>query len=177
MTLQAIWLHDDMKYRQWHAHTAKYRTALNLPDGYCPWTKQEGIQLWGIPGRLERAACVLYCIAAECLQDAAEQALKKKRAGEAYSYNKKQLLSELVVDISQNIGWANGTLHCLQRNATIYVFAEDVVLPGRLHALVSGYPRGMDFSTRRSINRKDARKAAVRTEQTMKADRVAKEFI
>ena len=163
-------------YLKYEKLNSQHRThTLQIPDGHQPWTSRPGVKLWGMPSKWKRSREVLDCVAAQALQSALDKALVNKRKGEEWNVDKESVLKSLMADIGQSVNRCNGKLHCLQRGTCLYHFGEDVVLPGRLHALISGYPRGMEF-TKKTYHH-TTKLVGVKMGQRDKADRDCAQLI
>ena len=91
---------------------------------------------------------MLNCVAEKALADARKDALRAKAHGKPFHYYKLEIMRGLQVDASQAIqrGFNGGRPTCLAQSILLHLYKYDLLLPGTAHALISGYPRGLDFT-------------------------------
>ena len=136
-------------YARWREYSANYRaTVIKCPADSTPWTGRPDVKLHGIPEHWLRVHELLDCFAEKALADARKDALRAKAQGKPFHYDELEIMRGLQVDVSQAIqrGFNGGRPTCLAQSTFLYIYKYDLLLPGLAHPLISGFPRGLDFT-------------------------------
>ena len=126
----------DVSLRKWRHYSAMYREELKVGGDENPWTTRDNVELTGINPNLQRVIELLNCF---CI-DAQNRAAKDRASPERY-------IMDMKIDVSQSIhrGSTKGRLPCLHQHSMIYLYQKDVLLPGRYHGHISGYPKDVHW--------------------------------
>ncbi len=123
---------------QWKAHSARWRSELNIPPTFQPWTSRPEFKGLGVPSN-KRSLDLLDC--------SWVQACKKRNIGMGPAMTKtgiqQKLHEDLVVDISQSHARRpmsdQGVLRTLTTSSRLYHYGLDRMLLPREHLLMQGY--------------------------------------
>ena len=130
--------------KQWKAQSAAWRSSLEVPSDFSPWTGRDNFVGRGLP-RSKRAFDLVNCGWMEACKN---KRLKITRNVTEAGINA-QIHQSLVMDISQNhvrrplSGEDSGPMRTLTTSSSLYHYRLDRMLVAIEHLLLQGYPEGI----------------------------------
>ena len=130
--------------KQWKAQSAAWRSSLEVPSDFSPWTGRDNFVGRGLP-RSKRVFDLVNCGWMEACKN---KRLKITRNVTEAGINA-QIHQSLVMDISQNhvrrplSGEDSGPMRTLTTSSSLYHYRLDRMLVAKEHLLLQGYPEGI----------------------------------
>ena len=131
-------------FSRWKASSAKWRSKLEVPPSFKPWTERSDFKAVGV-GVTERVADLLDCVCTEKLVKT-KATCTKTGAGNSRQINLQELMSGTFVDVSQSherkcFSLGHDQIPTITTSTILHSFSHDsVVHPSELF-LWHGFPR------------------------------------